>query len=137
MKNEIDILSNDIVDIISDHANNPNSSGLEFYVAGSSAVHLQVSIAMCMARMKTVEFCLVEDYSIQFSWYNDNNILTKLPFPLDANGVIALVFNWFNSLKTLPKEPNHDGSNSAGWEIESVRYDNTFKISYKWIVHHK
>lgn len=132
-------LPQDIIKQLSDYVHSPNDGSSEFVITGTSTVHLEAAIAMLMASAGKIQYvCTENDTSIIFSWHQEKDLI-KLPFPLDAIGVIDFAKNWLRQLdkSKLPPEPDHDGSNSHGWRINKIGYWNTFKVSFKWIEHHK
>lgn len=142
-------LSLEMIGLLSNKDNNCYDGSAEFDITGRSQIHLEAAIAMFMCKLNKAESILIKEHEIIFnqypdyknSYFDDKNInaFTKLPFALDAKGVIDFVNNWFRQLdeSKLPKQPDHDGSNSPGWRVQSDSYGQNLKVSFWWLEHHK
>lgn len=104
-------------------------------IDGHTRDHFVAAVAMCMADHTSFDIFKISEHTIELIWYDPSKEGFKLPFTHNAAAVIALTWNWLLSLKGLPDQPDHDGSNSKGWRVESS-YEG-LKVSFLWIEYHK
>ena len=84
---------------------------------------MQLAFANCPGNSAD-SYCISDKYGLVLSWLDaegltkldDGTVLSRLPFPLDAEGAIEFVWSWLQTAN-YGEEPDHDGSNRQGFTV--------------------
>ena len=84
---------------------------------------MQLAFANCPGNSAD-SYCISDKYGLVLSWLDaegltkldDGTVLSRLPFPLDAEGAIEFVWSWLQTIN-YGEEPDHDGSNRQGFTV--------------------
>lgn len=70
---------------------------------------------------------------------------SSLPYPMRGKPLADFVWNWFSTEANWPPEPDHDGSNSRGWYLDTGNewghvgssFYSLFSLETSWLMHGK
>lgn len=111
-----------------------------------SFTHLEEALKMIFDGTSGVEYSMSDEKSITLFSYAPSSIkykLDKLPFKMNFEGTLGLLKAWYAQAK-WGSQPDHDGSNSKGFRLESgIIRDGwadgakVLTLSTHWIEFHK